>query len=108
MVGSLLVFWASEQVFVRDILQTVDFGPKRPSRGRLPSSKIAILRMCSPSRIKTFTCGNGRADKRQVAAVVVSKFPELKLCLAQDRTWKERFHQNMCDAVALGVIAISA
>jgi len=58
----------------------------------------------APSTIKKFTCGNGRADKSQVAAVVVSKFPELKVYLTQDRAWKERFHQNMFDAVALGIM----
>jgi crossover junction endodeoxyribonuclease RuvC len=58
----------------------------------------------APSTIKKFTCGNGRAGKKQVATVVVSKFPELKVFLSQDRAWKERFHQNMFDAVALGMM----
>jgi Holliday junction resolvasome RuvABC endonuclease subunit len=59
----------------------------------------------APSTIKKFTCGNGRASKKEVATVVVSKFPELKVFLTQDREWKERFHQNMFDAVALAVMA---
>jgi Holliday junction resolvasome RuvABC endonuclease subunit len=54
--------------------------------------------------VKKFICGNGHADKMQVATVVVSKFPELKVYLTQDRAWKERFHQNMFDAVALAVL----
>jgi len=58
----------------------------------------------APSTIKKFTCGNGRAGKKQVATVVVSKFPELKVYLTQDRAWKERFHQNMFDAVALAIM----
>lgn len=58
----------------------------------------------APSTIKKFTCGNGRAGKKQVATVVVSTFPELKVYLNQDRAWKERFHQNMFDAVALGIM----
>jgi crossover junction endodeoxyribonuclease RuvC len=58
----------------------------------------------APSTIKKFTCGNGRAGKKQVATVVVSRFPELKVFLTQDRAWKERFHQNMFDAVALGLM----
>ena len=58
----------------------------------------------APSTIKKFTCGNGRASKKEVATVVVSKFPELKVYLTQDRAWKERFHQNMFDAVALAVM----
>src|SRR5262249_12095256 len=58
----------------------------------------------APSTVKKFICGNGRADKKQVATVVVSKYPELKVFLTQDRAWKERFHQNMFDAVALGIM----
>jgi crossover junction endodeoxyribonuclease RuvC len=58
----------------------------------------------APSTIKKYTCGNGRADKKQVATVVVARFPELKVFLTQDRAWKERFHQNMFDAVALGMM----
>lgn len=29
---------------------------------------------------------------------------ELKVYLTQDRVWKEKFHQNMFDAVALGIM----
>jgi hypothetical protein len=36
---------------------------------------------------------------------MVSKFPELKVYLTQDRAWKETFHQNMFDAVGLAVMA---
>jgi len=61
----------------------------------------------APSTLKKFTCGNGRASKFQVATIIVSKFPELKVYLTQDRAWKERFHQNMFDAVALAVMAAS-
>jgi Holliday junction resolvasome RuvABC endonuclease subunit len=58
----------------------------------------------APATIKKFICGNGSAGKKQVATVVVSKFPELKVYLSQDRAWKERFHQNMFDAAALGIM----
>jgi crossover junction endodeoxyribonuclease RuvC len=61
----------------------------------------------APSTIKKFTCGNGRADKKQVATVVVARFPELKVFLTQDRAWKERFHQNMFDALALAMMVNS-
>jgi len=58
----------------------------------------------APSTIKKFTCGNGHAGKKHVAMTVVATFPELKVYLTQDRAWKERFHQNMFDAVALGIM----
>ena len=60
----------------------------------------------APSTVKKHICGNGRAGKEEVARVVVSKYPELKVYLTQDREWKTRFHMNMFDAVSLGIIAI--
>jgi Holliday junction resolvasome RuvABC endonuclease subunit len=59
----------------------------------------------APSTVKKFICGNGRASKKEVARVIVSKYPELKVYLTQDRAWKEEYHQNMFDAVALGMMA---
>lgn len=48
-------------------------------------------------------CGNGAASKDEVAKVVVSYYPELKPYLTSNRKWKEKFHRNMFDAVALGL-----
>ena len=59
----------------------------------------------APSTVKKFICGNGTASKKEVARVIVSKYPELKVYLTQDRAWKEQYHQNMFDAVALGMMA---
>lgn len=56
----------------------------------------------APNTIKKFICGNGHASKAEVAKVIVSKYPELKVFLTQDRIWKERYHQNMFDAIGLG------
>ncbi|TKJ32898.1 MAG: hypothetical protein CEE38_22005 [Planctomycetes bacterium B3_Pla] len=59
----------------------------------------------SPCTMKKFICGNGGASKADVSKVVVSRYPELKIYLTQDTAYKERFHQNMFDAVALGMMA---
>jgi Holliday junction resolvasome RuvABC endonuclease subunit len=61
----------------------------------------------APSTVKKFICGNGRASKKEVARVIVSKYPELKVYLTQDRAWKEEYHQNMFDAVALGIMEVT-
>jgi len=58
-----------------------------------------------PGTVKKFICGNGWANKYEVAQVVAQQYPELRVYLTQDRAWKERFHQNMFDAVALGLMA---
>ncbi len=58
----------------------------------------------APTTVKKAICGNGLAKKEEVARVVIAKFPELKVFLTQDRKWKESFHHNMFDAVALGMM----
>jgi len=57
----------------------------------------------APNRVKKVICGNGRASKEEVCRAVVSKIPELNVYFNQDRKWKEKYHQNMSDAVALGL-----
>jgi crossover junction endodeoxyribonuclease RuvC len=59
----------------------------------------------APSTVKKAIAGNGQATKRDVAHAVVGRFPELKVYLTQDQQWKERYHSNMFDAVALGLVA---
>jgi crossover junction endodeoxyribonuclease RuvC len=66
-------------------------------RKRLPMIQIA------PSTIKKAVCGNGHADKREVARAVTAHFPELTAYLRQDRKWKEKFQANRFDAVAVGL-----
>jgi len=39
---------------------------------------------------------------------MVSKYPERKVYLTQDRARKEKHHQNIFDAVALGLMALSS
>lgn len=58
----------------------------------------------APNTVRKAICGNGLASKEDVARVVIAKYPELKVYLTQDRKWKARFHQNMFDAVALGMM----
>jgi hypothetical protein len=52
-----------------------------------------------------YICGNDHASKKEVASVVMANYPELKVYITQDRAWKEKYHQNMFDAVALGMMA---
>lgn len=60
----------------------------------------------APNTVKKFICGNGRAGKDEVARAVAARYPELKVYLSQDRKWKESYHHNMFDAVALGMMAL--
>jgi Holliday junction resolvasome RuvABC endonuclease subunit len=56
--------------------------------------------------VKKAVCGYGRASEKEVARVIGSKYPELKVFLSQDRALKEQYHKNMFDAVALGMMAL--
>lgn len=67
-------------------------------RARVPMVRLA------PTTIRKRLCGNGHANKREVARVLVARYPELRVFLTQDRKWKERYHSNMFDALALGVV----
>jgi len=58
------------------------------------------------STVRKFICGNGRAGKKELSVVIVSKYPELKVYLSQNKAWKDRYHQNMFDAIALGLMAL--
>ena len=60
----------------------------------------------APNTVKKQICGNCCADKKEVARAVIARYPELKVYLTQDRVWKEEHHQNMFDAVSLGMMII--
>jgi len=57
----------------------------------------------APQRVRKTILGNGKATKREVAAVVAARFPSLRVYLTQDRKWKEVYWRNMFDAVALAL-----
>lgn len=76
------------------------FGDEIKAIGQRKGLRTVAL---APGTIKKAICGNGRASKREVARVVVARYPELKVYLSQDRKWKEQFHANMFDAVALAL-----
>ena len=59
----------------------------------------------APSTVKKAMTGSGKAPKNAVARAVVAKYPELGVYLGQNHKWKERYHGNMFDAVAVGLVA---
>jgi crossover junction endodeoxyribonuclease RuvC len=80
-------------VFIKEILAV----------GKRKGLKVVAY---APSTVKKHITGNGWANKKEVARVIVSGYPDLKVYLNQDRGWKERYHQNMFDAVAVGLVAM--
>lgn len=89
--------------------------PNRPldRLAGLPALGRLLRRIARAHRMKFVTysaktarrsvAGNGWAGKREAAEAVVSRYPDLRVYLTQDRKWKERHWQNMFDAIVLGI-----
>jgi len=73
------------------------------SARNLATRQHAAFTMYSPQRVRATVAGNGKAKKPEVAIAVAHHFPSLRVYLTQDRRWKERFWQNMFDAIALAL-----
>jgi Holliday junction resolvasome RuvABC endonuclease subunit len=71
--------------------------------GRLARQRRLKLATYSARTVRGSVVGDGWAGKREVAQVIARKFPELRVHLTHDRKWKERYWQNMFDAVALAL-----
>jgi crossover junction endodeoxyribonuclease RuvC len=68
-------------------------------------NRVAVVGF-APCTVKKAITGNGWASKEDLARAVVARYPELKAYLLHDPKWKGRFHCNMFDAVALGLLAV--
>jgi len=89
--------------------------PKRPldSLAGLPALGRLLRRIAGRKRVKLVEYsaktarrtvpGNGWAGKREVAEAITGLFPDLRVHLTQNRKWKERYWQNMYDAIALAL-----
>ena len=89
--------------------------PKRPldSLAGLPALGRRLQHLAAGRRIPIVTysaktvrrtvLGDGWAGKREVARAIVARFPDLRVHLTHDRKWKERYWQNMFDAIALAL-----
>ena len=73
------------------------------SARNLATRRHAAFAMYSPQRVRQTVVGNGKAKKFEVAIAVAHRFPSLRVYLTQDRRWKERYWQNMFDAIALAL-----
>lgn len=73
------------------------------SARNLATRQHATFNMYSPQSVRATVAGNGKAKKPEVAVAVAHRFPSLRVYLTQDRRWKERFWQNMFDAIALAL-----
>ena len=73
------------------------------SARNLATRQHAMFTMYSPQSVRATVAGNGKAKKPEVAIAVAHRFPSLRVYLTQDRRWKEKYWQNMFDAIALAL-----
>lgn len=53
--------------------------------------------------VKKEITADGRATKRALSKVVCVRYPHLNAFRNTGRKWKDRYHQNMFDAIAVGL-----
>lgn len=59
----------------------------------------------APNTVKKHLTGDGRASKAEVAKIIVARYPHLIAYLTEESKWKQNFHANMFDAIAVGLVA---
>ena len=84
----------------RDSVLLNTFARQIQTLGKKQGLKVVSI---AANSVRKVICGNGAANKDDVARVMVLRFPELKPYLTSNRRWKERYYRNMFDAVALGI-----
>ena len=57
----------------------------------------------NPKTVKKAVAGDGSATKKDVAKILCSRFPELRIHLEQTHKYKESYWSNMFDAVAVAM-----
>lgn len=70
---------------------------------RLAGRKKIPCAVYSAQTVRKSLVGNGWAGKYDVALALAARYPTLRIYVRQNRRWKERYFQNMFDAVALAV-----
>lgn len=57
-----------------------------------------------PSTVRKRLCQTGRATKRETAATLALRFPELNRYYLRAAAWERDYYSNLFDAVAVGVV----
>jgi len=57
--------------------------------------------------VRKSVCGDGWGNKEKVMKTLSRAYPQLRPYSKSNREWKKDFHQNMFDAVALGLAQIN-
>ncbi len=87
-------FWSKQSRFLDVIVKEVKCLARK--------EKMKVYEF-SPRTARKVVCGDGNATKKDMAKVICSIYPELKIHLNQDRRYKEIYWGHMFDATGLGI-----
>ncbi len=87
-------FWSKQSRFLDVVIEEI--------RCLARKRKMKIYEF-SPRTARKIVCGNGNATKKDMAKVICSIYPELRIYLNQNRRYKEIYWGHMFDSAGLGV-----
>ena len=87
-------FWSKQSHLLNVVIEEIKSIAKK--------EKIEIQEFC-PKSVKKIVCGSGNTNKKEMAVVICSIYPELKIYLKQMTKSQEKYWNHMFDAVGLGV-----
>lgn len=87
-------FWSKQSRFLDVVIEEI--------RCLARKRKMKIYEF-SPRTVRKIVCGNGNASKKDMAKLICSIYPELKIRLNQDRRYKEIYWGHAFDSAGLGV-----
>ncbi len=73
---------------------------------RLGHRRCVTTLSYAPSTVKKVLTGHGHASKEDVWRIVIDEYPELRPYVLSEPQWRARFHGNMLDAVAVGLMVL--
>lgn len=87
-------FWSKQSHLLNVVIEEI--------KSLARKEKMRIYEFC-PKSVKKIVCGSGNTNKKEMAVVICSIYPELKIYLKQMTKSQERYWNHMFDAAGLGV-----
>lgn len=73
---------------------------------RLGHRRCVTTRAFAPLTVKKVLAGHDCASKEAVWRIVIDEYPELRPYVLSEPQGRARFHGNMLDAVAIGLVVV--
>lgn len=90
-------FWGTQSKYLEGIIREIK---------RLAKKEKMKIYEFSPRTVRKVICNDGNAGKKDMANIICSIYPDLKIYLNQDKRYKEKYWGHMFDSVGLGVCCL--